>query len=406
VPLVIPIDEAQRIVLDACPLLPAVRVPIGEALGLVTAEAVVAHEDVPPFVNTAVDGYAVRALDTAGAPVELEVVGYLPAGAAPTVPVGAGQAIRIMTGAPVPDGADAIVMVEDTESADRTVRIMKPASTGDAVRAAGSDVPIGATVLEEGTVLRAPHLGVLASLGDAGVIVHRRPRVAVLSTGDELVEAGQPLALGQIRESNKAMLLALIAQAGCTPVDLGIVRDDEDALIAVLQHAAATCDAIVTSGGVSMGDVDVVKLVLDRVGDMQWMQIAIKPAKPFAFGIMKGPEREVPVFGLPGNPVSSFVSFELLARPGLRTMMGHPDPKRPEIVAIASEGLARRPDGKVHFVRVRGTFEPDGRLHVRSTGGQASHQLAASAGADGLARLDDGDGVTPGREVRVLWLGR
>ena len=199
------------------------------------------------------------------------------------------------------------------------------------------------------------------------------------------------------------MLVGAVTQAGCTTVDFGVVADDEAALAAVLRQAAAECDAIVTSGGVSMGDYDVVKAVLSHIADMRWMQIAIKPAKPFAFGMLDG----TPVFGLPGNPVSSIVSFELLARPALRQMMGHGThtAARPSVVAIADEELRRRPDGKVHYQRVHGAFGTDGRWHVRSTGAQGSHQLAATAAANGLAIVADGDGIPAGADVRVLLLG-
>jgi molybdenum cofactor synthesis domain-containing protein len=198
------------------------------------------------------------------------------------------------------------------------------------------------------------------------------------------------------------MLLALVAQAGCVPVDLGIAPDDRDAIVGGLERGVRTCDAIVTSGGVSMGDFDLVKVVLDELGDMSWMQIAIKPAKPFAFGLLGGADRQVPVFGLPGNPVSSLVSFEVLARPALRRMMGHRLIDRPRVLAVSEDGVRRRPDGKLHLVRVHGEFGPDGRWHVRSTGEQGSHQLAASAGANGLALVPDGGGVAPGDEVEVL----
>jgi molybdenum cofactor synthesis domain-containing protein len=259
-------------------------------------------------------------------------------------------------------------------------------------------------VLTAGTVLRPAHLGVLSSIGVLAVPVVPRARVGVLSTGDELVEGGGPLRPGQIRESNRPMLLALVAEAGAEPVDLGLVPDDEATLTASIEAAAAGCDAVVTSGGVSMGDFDVVKAVLDRVGRMHWMQVAIKPAKPFAFGLLGTAEPGTPLFGLPGNPVSSMVSFELFARPALRRMMGHRAPGRPEVLALADEGLRRRPDGKVHFTRVQGRFEADGRLHVRSTGAQGSHQLAATAAARALAVVPDGDGIPPGGEVRVLLL--
>jgi molybdopterin molybdotransferase len=400
----IPLTEAAAHVMAACRPLAPVEVALADALGCVTADDLHALEDVPPFLNTAVDGYAVRSADTATVPVELAVVATLPAGAAPDVPVGAREAIRIMTGAPVPDGADAVVMVEDTTALDggSRVRIERRARPGDALRHVGDDVHRGDLLFPAGTVIRPAMLGVLASVNQRRLRVHPRARVAVLSTGDELVTDGGPLHPGQIRESNKTMLVGALAQAGCDVVDHGVVADDETELEAVLRRAAGSCDAIVTSGGVSMGDYDVVKAVLARIADMRWMQIAIRPAKPFAFGLLDG----IPVFGLPGNPVSSIVSFELLARPALRKMMGHGDATagRPRIPAIADEDLRRRPDGKVHFQRVHGGFAGDGRWHVRSTGAQGSHQLASTAVANGLAVLADGDGIAAGAVVEVLLL--
>ena len=401
---VITLEEARAFVVAACTPLPVEEVPLAAAVGLVVATPVTAAEDVPPFANTAVDGFAVRAASVDDAPVVLTVVATVAAGAARDEPLGPGEAVRIMTGAPMPPGADAVVMVEDSEPVGTdAVRLLRSVASGDAVRLAASDVRAGATVLTPGTVVGAAHLGVLASIGRTTVPVHRRPRVGVLSTGDELVSDGSPLGPGQIRESNKHMLLALVAAAGAEPVDLGVVRDDEAALERALADAAARCDALVTSGGVSMGDFDIVKAVLSRLAEMRWMQIAIKPAKPFAFGVLPVGERRVPVIGLPGNPVSSFVSFELLARPALRRLAGHAAPEREPIVAIADDGLSRRPDGKTHWVRVYGGFGPDGRLHVRVTGPQGSHQLAATAGAQGLAEVVDGDGVSPGGDVPVLW---
>jgi molybdenum cofactor synthesis domain-containing protein len=407
----IPLSEAQEHVLAACQPLTPVEVPLASATGLVLAAPVSATEDVPPFANSAVDGYAVLARDVAGAtpgaPVELQVVDELAAGAAPGRAVGHGEAIRIMTGAPVPPGADAIVMVEQTERLDGGQRVLvrAPVREGDAIRPAGDDVRAGQLVLEPGVVVTPAVAGVLASLNARSVLAVPRARVAVLSTGDELVDDGRPLAPGEIRESNRTMLVGLVSEAGGLPVDFGIVRDDEDALEAVLREAADTCDAIVTSGGVSMGDYDVVKVVLGRMADMRWMQLAIKPAKPFAFGLL-GPGA-VPVFGLPGNPVSSLVSFELLAKPALRKMMGQPEPWLPTpIRAVVDERLGRRPDGKVHYARVRAAFASDGRLHVRSVGAQGSHQLAATALAEGLAVLPDGDGIPAGAEVDVVLLGR
>jgi molybdenum cofactor synthesis domain-containing protein len=200
------------------------------------------------------------------------------------------------------------------------------------------------------------------------------------------------------------VLLPLLAQAGCDGVDLGLIPDDEASIVAAVEGAATHCDALLTSGGVSMGDVDLVKVVLDRLGEMRWMQISIKPAKPFAFGVVALGDLAMPVFGLPGNPVSSIVSFELLARPALRRMLGHRAIDRPHVLAVADDDLGRRPDGKVHYVRVAATFGPDGRVHVRRAGGQGSHQLSALAAANALAVLPDGDGAHPGDDVTTMLL--
>lgn len=404
---VIDIADARSLVLQHCEVLPPTPLPFRAAIGAVLAAEVVAVEDVPPFANSAVDGYAVRAESVQHAPVELPVVAEVAAGAATDHVLQPGEAIRIMTGAPVPAGADSIVMVEDTERLDggTRVRVLKPVEAGSAVRAAGDDVRTGTALYPAGTLVTPAVAAVLASVNAAVVSVVPRVRVAVLSTGDELVDDGGPLAPGQIRESNRTMLHGLVHDAGCEAVDLGIVRDDEAALEAVLRDAARTCDAIVTSGGVSMGDYDVVKAVLSRIAEMHWMQIAIKPAKPFAFGLLDdGTGRRVPVFGLPGNPVSSLVSFELLARPALRQMAGVPNPARPWVDAVADDGLGRRPDGKVHYQRVVAAFGPDGRVHVRSVGAQGSHQLAATSLANAIAELPDGDGVAAGGTVRTMLL--
>jgi molybdenum cofactor synthesis domain-containing protein len=398
---VTPLEDAQAFVLESCPPLGAVQVAREEATGLVLASAVIAGEVVPPFDNTAVDGYAVRSEDVAAVPIELRVVGELAAGAAPSVAVGAGETIRIMTGAPMPDGADAVVMVEDSERiGDHGVRLTRSVPAGAAIRGAGDDVRIGDELFAAGTTVTPAVAAVLASVNAAQVHAHRRARVAVLSTGDELIDDGSPLAIGQIRESNKTMLAALLAEVGCDVVDLGVVRDDEAELERVLRAAATDADAIVSSGGVSMGDYDVVKAVLGRIADMTWMQIAIKPAKPFAFGRLDG----TPIFGLPGNPVSSLVSFELLARPALRRMMGHRRLTRTSIVAVADVAFDRQPDGKAHFVRVNGEFGDDGRYHVRPVGAQGSHQLAATALADAMAVLPDGSGLPAGADVAALLL--
>ena len=407
----ISLTEAQQRILDAVAPLPPRLVALRDARGLVLARDVIASEMVPPFANTAMDGYAVRATDTAdasdGTPAKLRVVGELAAGVAPTTAVAAGQAIRIMTGAPMPAGADAVVMVERTESEGDAVSIFAAAKVGDHVRHAGGDLEIGQRVFDAGTVLTPAHLGVLASLDLAEVSCHPRPRVGVCSTGDELVASG-PLAPGLIRDSNRPMLLAVLEEAGCEAVDYGIGRDDRDALTEIITRALDECDALVTSGAVSMGDYDFVKVVLEELAaarpvgpggrnTYEWMQIAIKPAKPLAFAAIAG----VPVFGLPGNPVSSRVSFELLARPALRKLAGRPDVLATPVVAVAPSGLPRRPDGRVHFDRVSVRYEAGGYVCERA-GFQASNVLSGMAAAAGLAVLEDGTGVEPGGEVPVL----
>lgn len=386
-----------------------VRVSRQDARGLVLAEDVVSREDVPPFANTAVDGYAVRAADVAQVPVEIPVIGELAAGAAPEQALEPGTAIRIMTGAPIPQGCDAVVMVEDTERVgESTVRVHKAVSAGDAVRAAGSDVTTGSVVLHAGTRVTPMVEGVLATVNARDVLVFPRAKVGVLSTGDELVDDGSPLQPGQIRESNRVMLLRVVQEAGAEAIDLGIVRDDEEVLEGVISRAVRgdVCDAIITSGGVSMGDYDVVKAVLSRLADMNWFQVAMKPAKPFAFGTMRNTHGvDVPIFGLPGNPVSSLVSFDLIARPALRSMMGFGTAsRRPVIRAIIDHDVVRSPDGKVHFDRVHARWAPDGRVHVTRRGPQGSHQLASTAVANGLMAVPDGTGLVGGDEVDVTFL--
>ena len=394
--------DARAHVLDRCPGPIAAEVPLAEARGLAISASVEAPEAVPPFTNSAMDGFAVRAADTVGAPVELRVVGTVAAGSAPDVEVGPSCAVRIMTGAPLPVGADAVVMVERTRSVGGgdAVVVEVEVPEGNHIRAAGEDLQPGDPVFSSGTVLGPGHLGVLASIGVDRVAAWRRPRVGVLSTGNELVDEVGPLKIGQIRDANRPSLLGLLDEMGVTGVDLGRVADDEEAIEAALRGGVSTCDAVLSSGGVSMGDFDYVKVVLDRIGDMRWMQVAIKPAKPLAFGLVDG----VPVFGLPGNPVSSMVSFELFARPALRAMAGRRDLDRPRVRAVVEGDLRRRPDGKVHFARVVVSTRDD-VTYTSSAGGQGSHQLTAMAAATGLAVLPDGDGVTDGDEVEVLLLG-
>ncbi len=401
----ISLEEARAHVVARCPSLGPVRLGLDDALGHVLAGDVIAPEPVPPFANSAMDGYAVLAAEVAaasgGAPVRLHVAATVAAGAATDVVVVPGTAIRIMTGAPVPAGADAIVPVEHTARAgDDAVDIAEPTSVGRHIRPAGDDIAAGEIVLAAGTLLGPAHLGVLASVGVRTPVVVRRPRVGVLSTGDELVDDDRPLGPGQIRESNRPTLVAAARSFGFDAVDLGTVPDDADALRAALVEAAHTCDAVVTSGGVSMGDFDLVKVVLDELADMAWMQIAIRPAKPFAFGVLAG----TPVFGLPGNPVSSFVSLALLGVPGLRRLAGRRELDLPRVGAIAAVDLGRAPDGRTSYLRGTCTVE-DGRLLVRPAAAQGSHHLAATAGATVLLELPDGPPIGAGEPVTAVVLG-
>ena len=399
--------EAQEIVIGGCEPVAPVIVDCQMMSGRVVAQDVVATEFIPPFDNTAVDGFAVRAQDVTNAGVELEVLGVIGAGHVASYEIGAGQAARIMTGAPMPQGADAVVMIEDATvlSANR-VQINKPARVGEAIRKIGEDVRAGDVVFKTGALINAAGIGVLAGINARKVMSYPKLRVAMLSTGDELVIDGSELKPGQIRESNLTMLSAMIAATGCEVINLGIIEDNEQKLEATLRDVAQRCDAIVTSGGVGQGDFDVVKIVLSRIAEMQWMQMAIKPAKPFAFGkLATSDARVIPIFGLPGNPVSSMISFELLARPALRKMMGHTkNLMRPTVRAIVDAPMKRKQDGKIHFMRVFGEFGDDGRLHIRDTGPQGSHQLASTALANGLALVPDGQGLAIGAEVEVMML--
>ena len=397
----IPLSEARESVLSRCSVLEAAVLPISQAQSLVTAEQVAATEQVPAFDNTAMDGYAVRAADTSPAPARLQVVGTLAAGETPRLSLRRGQAMRIMTGAPIPPGSDAVVMVERTREIDGGNRVELEVSVpaGNHLRRAGEDLQPGQVLFDAGCVLRPAHLGALAALGLPSVKVIPRARVGVMSTGDELMDGPGALAPGQIRDSNRYSLLGLVAEAGAEPVDLGLARDDAEDIRAMISGGVERCDAVVTSGGVSMGTYDLVKMVLDEMGEMAWMQVAIRPAKPLAFGLVGG----VPVFGLPGNTVSCMVSFELFARPALRKMMGRSDLGKQRVRAVASEPLHRRADGKVHFARVIWRYR-EGRYEVRSAGGQGSHQLSAMAAANGLAVLPDGEGVDAGEQLELILL--
>ncbi len=373
-------------VLDTVSPLPVVSVPLGECLGLALAEAVVAGHDLPPFANSAVDGYAVRVGDVVAVPVELHVVGNVAAGSVPLTAVTPGSAVKVMTGALLPDGAEAVVRVEDTETADGVVRILVSVPSGLAIRPAGGDVPAGTEVMAAGERLAAAHLGVLASLGVSAPRVRRRPVVALLSTGDELVPVETvDLSGGLIRDANRSTLAALITDAGAVVVDHGIVGDDPQRLRRVLDEAAGSADVIVSSGGVSMGDHDVVKEMLIDLGTVDFWQVAMQPAKPLGFGSVDG----VPFFGLPGNPVSVYVAFEQFVRPALLTMLGAAAVFRPRVRGVLDDGASTDP-AKTVFLRTVAAPDPTGAWHARSAGGQASNVLSAMAAANAFAVIPVG----------------
>lgn len=398
------LDQARTQLLAALRPLAPRAVPLDEALGCVLASPVVAAEDVPPFANAAMDGYALRAEDAAVAPARLRLAGAVTAGTVADVALQAGEAIAITTGAPLPKGADAVCMVECTRAEGDGVVIEEAVAPGENIRWPGEDVARGSLLFEKRTVVGPAHVGVLASVGVTEVSVFPRPRVGVLSTGSELVEGGGPLRPGQIHDSNRHSLLALARSAGCEVVDLGLVADDEGSIAQAVERGAGRCDAILTSGGVSVGVADHMKTVLGRLagGSVHWMEVLIRPAKPFGFAILTG--SGLPVLCMPGNPVSAMVSFELLARPALRLMGGHAVLERPALLARTEEPLLRRSDGKLHLVRVVARADAEGRLHVRPSGGEGSHLLHMMALANALALVPDGEGVGADEEVRVLLL--
>lgn len=399
----ISIEEARaRVLAEAAPLPTEIR-PLSEVLDSVLAEDIVAPHDVPPFSNSGMDGFAVRAADTVDAspndPALLTVVAVVPAGQVSAVPVREREAAKIMTGAPVPEGADAVVQSEAVEDLGSQVRVFEPIRPGKNVRRAGEDVPAGTRVLAAGTVLGPGEIGLIASLGHPEVRVHRRPRVAIVSTGSELVEVHQALGPGQIRNSNSYALRAQCQQLGVHADVLGIVPDDYESTRRMIQQGLEY-DVLLSTGGVSVGEFDFVKEVQDELGVQRRLWgVAMKPGKPLAFGVREGKL----VFGLPGNPVSAMVSFELFVKPALLRMMGHEKPVKSLYRAIMAEDITAS-DNRVYVVRVRAWRENE-RWHVSSTGPQGSGMLRSMVGANGLAFVPGGPrGLRAGEEVDFLLL--
>lgn len=390
-----PIEEVQAEVLEAIRVTGAEIVALEEAVGRVLAQSVVAGEDVPPFANSAMDGFAVRAADLALPGAKLVLVDDVPAGSVASVPVGPGEAIKIMTGAPMPEGSDAVLRVEESMEEAGMVSATGPVEAGTSVRPAGGDIREGEVVFEPGTRIGPAHVGVLATLGEVTPMVYRRPKVALMSTGDEL----QPpdtvsLGPGMIRDSNRPMLHAMLSEVADV-IDLGRVPDEPDTLRAALGRAAVESDAIVSSGGVSMGEHDVIKLLLQDEADVEFMQVAMKPAKPFGFGSIGG----IPFFGLPGNPVSAMISFEQFVRPALLAMQGARAVMRPRTVGVAGERLDTDVR-KTVFLRV--TVVDEARMRVVRSGGQESNVLSAAANAHALAVVPRGvDTIEEGEEVTI-----
>ena len=402
--LMLSVEQAlERVLSEFHPLEPE-QVPIIGALGRVLAEDVVADADIPPHANSSMDGYAVLAADTAGAsrqaPNRLRVVGELAAGYVAHAAVVPGTAIRIMTGAPIPSGADAVVRVEDTESAGEWVEILAEVPEGQYVRPAGEDVRQGELALSQGTLVRPPEVGMLATLGHSHVRVVRRPRVAVLATGDEVVAVEEPLAPGKIRNANSYSNAAQVIKYGGIPVMLGIARDRVEELTAKISAGLAMeVDLFLTSGGVSVGDFDLVKDVLAAEGEIEFWRVRMKPGKPLAFGRIGG----VPVLGLPGNPVSVMVSFEMFVRPAILKMLGMTDWERRTVEATLMDAV-RRKDDRRHYLRVR-VEQHDGQYRAFLTGGQGSGILSSMVKANALAIIpEDWTHAPVGAQVRVIML--
>ncbi|MDJ0350060.1 gephyrin-like molybdotransferase Glp [Cryobacterium sp. PH29-G1] len=421
--------EQLAIVLGSVAPLPAVRVPLDAARGLVLAEDVLTATDTPPFDNSAMDGYAVIRADLLGAsaqnPITLPVVADLAAGTAENPRLLPGQVARIMTGAPIPDGADAVVPIEDTDQGTDLVAIRQAPVAAAHIRRAGEDAHAGDRVLAAGSVLWPARVAAAASAGTSTVLVHPAPRVAVISTGSELVTPGSPTRRGQIPDSNSFLLSAAVAEAGGIPVRIGAVPDDDDTLRAVLAELAGTVDVIVLSGGVSVGAYDVVKAVLQPLGTVHFGPVKMQPGKPQGFGRWPAGTQGPLIFALPGNPVSAYVSFEVFVRPALRLLLGQPELHRRQVTATVVDGWTS-PPGRAQYMPVvvttgtvfehapadnpreasTGASTGTTRVEVRpaSRGGSGSHLVAGLAQANGLAIISEGTTQVRGGDLITVML--
>ena len=416
--MMISVEEALEKVLGCVDILEAEEAPLLESMGQVLAEDIISHIDIPPLDNAAMDGYALKAGDTLGAsgqsPRILRVIDTVIAGSISQREVTPGTAIRIMTGAPVPRGADSVIRFEDTDEAQRQgsgndeIGILCEVKNGLNIRRAGEDIARGTTILRKGTVLRPAEVGVLASLGMSEVNAVRRPVVAVLATGNELVHIDQPLPPGKIYNSNTYSVASLVKRYGGVPKIIGIASDSEASLLDKLRQGL-DADMLITSGGVSAGDYDMVKDVLASEGEITFSTVRMKPGKPLAFGTLKGVDkngnpRRVPHLGLPGNPVSSMVTFELFARPAMLKMMGKKNLAKPVVEAVLEEPVVNT-DGRRLYTRAIVT-RSDGQYHAHLTGPQGSGILTSMSLANGLVIVpEDTAGAKAGETVKVILLG-
>lgn len=391
-------DEAKATVLAQTRPLPIERIPLPEAAWRVLAENVVATEDHPPFPAATMDGYAVHSADTSP---WREIIGVQTAGSMIDVEVTDGYAVRITTGAPVPPGADAVVKVESTELADDHVVVhQEHIASGENIRPIGSDVRKGELLLPAGTVLGPAEIGLLAGLGLTPLPVRLRPRVSVLSTGDELVDPGEPLRPGQIRDSNRFSLLTALATTGADVVWSGKAPDRREPLEALIQERIAGSDVVITTGGVSMGELDLVKAILDEVATVHFRRIFMKPGKPLNFATAG----DTLIFGLPGNPVSALVGFEIFIRPALAALEGRSDLERPRVTVTLAH--ATPPTDRVEFQRAVVRVDAGGRLLATTTGSQASSRLASLVGANALLVIPPrAEAYQPGERVDAILLG-
>jgi molybdopterin molybdotransferase len=400
-----PVEKALATILDHIHRMGTEKMDLLHSLGCVLAEPVVAGRDHPPWNSSAMDGYAVRYEEIRSGSeshaVVLEVIEEIAAGALPRKAVQAGQASRIMTGAPVPEGADAVIPVEDTRADGSRVRILRPVEAGENIRSRGEDIQAGNVILTRPCVIGPAEVGLLASVGHSHVQVYQRPRVAILATGNELADLGEAPSPDKIMNSNGYAVAAQVMEAGGIPVLLGVAKDTRQDLSDRLKQGLSA-DLVVISGGVSVGEFDFVKDVFEEMGvNMIFWRVAMKPGEPLAFGTLQGK----PLFGLPGNPVSTMVTFEQFVRPALRKMLGHPLLFRPTIEATLMERITKKP-GKTHFVRAV-VKKTGGRYEAWTTGSQSSGVLTSMVKADGLLIIPSESGeIGAGQTVKVQLLGK